>query len=254
MNFYKIEGKDEIISLNNRRNSMENYKLNLTDINSNYFHFTKKSNIESITKNGLLPKISFHAQSLEDTKKVFFVEGLDNLLILFDCWINVCSKYPLIPGMFNLGTIIMKYKWFPKSIINVYFKWTEINKLHIFVAYKYFDWFLKKYILLNLDIKEGIDFCFDDIDQIKAKGYDHDYLIKGGYSLKYSDLESITMDKWNLHTFSNHGVTTEKIKKCTINNSYNMYDILNYALSHTNLDIKSVCPVLYKYLKSRKYV
>ncbi len=51
---------------------MENYELNLTDISSNYFHFTKSNNIESITKSGLLSKISFHAQSLEDTKKVFF--------------------------------------------------------------------------------------------------------------------------------------------------------------------------------------
>ncbi len=71
---------------------MENYELNLTDISSNYFHFTKSNNIESITKSGLLSKISFHAQSLEDTKKVFFVEGLDDLLILFDCWINgICT-------------------------------------------------------------------------------------------------------------------------------------------------------------------
>ncbi len=90
---------------------MKKYNLSLNDITSNYFHFTKKSNLESISTTGLLPKISFHAQSLEDTKKVFFVQGLDNLLILFDCWINVCEKYPLFPGMFNLGTKVMKYKW-----------------------------------------------------------------------------------------------------------------------------------------------
>lgn len=51
---------------------MENYELNLNDIDSNYFHFTKNNNIESIAKSGLLPKISFHAQSLEDTKKSIF--------------------------------------------------------------------------------------------------------------------------------------------------------------------------------------
>ncbi|MCI8347806.1 MAG: hypothetical protein HFJ12_07725 [Bacilli bacterium] len=60
---------------------METYKSTNKDIQSNYFHFTKGNNINSIEKNGLLPKISFHAQSLEDTKKVFFVEGLDNLLV-----------------------------------------------------------------------------------------------------------------------------------------------------------------------------
>ena len=68
------------------------------------------------------------------------------------------------------------------------------------------------YILLNIDIKENVDFSFDEVDQIKAKGYNRDYLIKAGYSPKYSDLESSKMDKWNLHTFSNHGVSEEKNK------------------------------------------
>lgn len=230
---------------------IQKYELNIKDINSNYFHFTRQSNLKSIADKGLLPKISFHAMSLEDTKKVFFVEGLDNLLILFDCWIHVCSKYPLIPGMFSLGTKIMRYKWFPKSIINLYFKYTENNKLHKFVAYKYFDNFLKKYVLLNLNIKEKIDFSFEDIDQIKAKKYPKEYLIKGGYSLRYSDLETIKMDRWNLHAFTNHGIDKSKIKLCYINNSYKMIDILYFALNNTKLNIKDICPDLWKYLRSR---
>ncbi len=233
---------------------MRKYRISLNDIHSNYFHFTKESNLESIENKGLLPKISYHAQSLEVTKKVFFVEGLDNLLILFDCWINVCEKYPHIPGAFNLGTKLKGKSRFSKLFINGYIKWTEINKLHRFVAYKYFDYFLKRYILLNIDIKEDVDFSFDDVDQIKAKGYDKDYLIKGGYSLKYSDLESIKMDKWNLHTFTEHGVSPDKIKICYVNDSYKMIDILNYALNNTSLDIAVICPILYGYLKNRKLI
>ncbi len=233
---------------------MEQYNLTLKDMHSNYFHFTKKSNLKSIVEKGLVPKISFHAQSLENTKKVFFVEGLDNLLILFDCWINVCKKYPLIPGMFNLGTKIMKYNWFPQKIINGYFKYTEYNKIHKLIAYKYFDRFLKKYVLLNLEIKEKMDFDFNDIDQIKAKGYKKEYLIQGGYSLEYSDLKSIKMDKWNLHTFSNHGVDASKLKICSINNSIKMMDILNFALKNSNLNIKKVCPILWQYLRNRKLI
>ncbi|MCI8778854.1 MAG: hypothetical protein HFI87_06875 [Bacilli bacterium] len=233
---------------------MQNYKLSLKDINANYFHFTRKSNLKSIENKGLLPKISFHAMSLEDTKKVFFVSGLDNLLILFDCWIHVCSKYPLIPGLFSLGTKIMRYKWFPKPIINAYFKYTEYNRLHKFVAYKYFDYFLKNYCLLNLNIEEKLDFDFEDIDQIKAKNYPKDYLIKGGYSPKYTDLESIKMDKWNLHTFTNHGIESKKLKLCYINEFYKMKDILDFALKNTNLNIEDICPVLWQYLKNRKYI
>lgn len=233
---------------------MKIYQLDKKDINSNFFHFTRKTNILSITEKGLLPKIFIHAKSLEDTKKVFFVEGLDNLLILFDCWIHVCSKYPFIPGMFNLGTKLRGNNKFSKLIINLYFKWIEINFLHKFVAYKYFDWFLKRYILLNMNIKENIDFNFNDIDQIKAKNYDKDFLIKCGYSPKYSDLNSNKMDKWNLHTFSNHGIESSKIKLCCMNNSSKMLDILFFTLKNTKLDIKDICPELWKYLKSRKYI
>lgn len=96
---------------------MERYELSKRDIKNNYFHFTRVKNLESIEEKGLLPKISIHAQALEETKKVFFVEGLDNLIILFDCWIHVCTKYPLFPGVFNLGTIVMRYKWFPKVLL-----------------------------------------------------------------------------------------------------------------------------------------
>lgn len=231
---------------------MEIYKITQKDLTNNFYHFTKRKNLESIEKLGLLPKISFHAQSLEDTKKVFFVEGLNNLLILFDCWLNVCEKYPHIPGAFNLATKIRGKNKFSKLLINFYFKWTKINKFHKFVAYKYFDWFLNNYILLNVNIKENIDFSFNDIDQIKAKEYDKNYLINAGYSLKYSDLESTKMDKWNLHTFTNHGVSKDKIKLCSINTSSNMIDILNYALKNTTLDIKEICPKLNDYLKYKE--
>ena len=62
------------------------------------------------------------------------------------------------------------------------------------------------------------------------------------------------MDKWNLHTFSNHGIESSKIKLCYVNNSYKMFDILNFTLKNTNLDIKDICPDLWQYLKSRKYL
>lgn len=147
---------------------MDKYLLNNNDITTNYFHFTKTKNLKSISKNGLIPNI---------------------------------------PGLFNVGSFFMKYKWFPKTFVNFYFKYTEFNKIHKFVAYKYFDMFLKKYVLLNVDIMKNIDFSFNGIDQIKTKNYPKEYLIKAGYSPLYYDLESNKMDEWNLHTFSYHGVS-----------------------------------------------
>lgn len=233
---------------------MERYELSKRDIKNNYFHFTRVKNLESIEEKGLLPKISIHAQALEETKKVFFVEGLDNLIILFDCWIHVCTKYPLFPGLFNLGTIVMRYKWFPKSIINGYFRYTEINKIHKWVAYKYFDHFLKTHIILNLDLKEGEDFSYDDIDQIKNKGYDKDYLVKGGYSLKYSDLDSNRMDKWNLHTYTDHIINNTKIKEVLLNGENDLTKILLFVINNTKMDVSDMCPDLFDYLQNRRLV
>lgn len=81
----------------------EDYKITILDIEHNYFHFTSKNNLHSIKQNGLIPKIGKHAKFLEKTKKVFFVEGLDNLLILFDCWINCFYYIPKIPFVYSLG-------------------------------------------------------------------------------------------------------------------------------------------------------
>ncbi len=68
-------------------------------------------------------------------------------------------------------------------------------------------------------------------------------MIKAGYSLKYSNLESKKMDKWNLHTFKGHSVSTDKIKLCYVDNSCKMLDVLNYAISNKKMDFKDICPV-----------
>lgn len=51
---------------------MENYKITIEDINSNYFHFTPKNNIDSIKSNGLVANIGKNARYIEKTKKIFF--------------------------------------------------------------------------------------------------------------------------------------------------------------------------------------
>lgn len=58
---------------------------------------------------------------MEKTKKVFFVEGLDNLLILFDCCINVFYYMPKVPFIYTLGSHFLRQKWFPQFIADGYF-------------------------------------------------------------------------------------------------------------------------------------
>ena len=230
---------------------MQNYKLTLNDINTSYFHFTKKSNLESVDERGLIPQKGKHANYLEDTKKVFFVKGLDNLLILFDCWINVYKKIPILPDSkltYGLASKAMKSKYFPMCFVDFYFILVKNSKRHKKYAYKIFDKLLDECVLLHLDIKEGVEFSFIDIDEIKSRGYRKRHLIELGYSEKYSDMNSNKMDNWNLHTLNNKGIEPSKIKLCFINNSYSIKDILNYTLKNTKLNLKDICPNLYDYL------
>lgn len=234
---------------------MKKYKLSSDDLKSNYFHFTWSNNLEGIEKNGLIPKKGDHAKHIEETSKVFFVEGLDNLLILFDCWINVYKKRPILPDLkitLGLGSKLMRSKYFPMFLVDFYFFIIKNSKRHKKYAYKVFDKLLDECILLHLDIEKNIDFSFSDIDEIKSRGYQKRHLIELGYSLKYSDMDSNKMDKWNLHTLSNKIISSNKIKLCHINESSSIRDIFNYALKNTKLDLKDICPVLYDYLNNRK--
>ena len=234
---------------------MKIYKLTLNDMKANFFHFTKKSNLESIDKNGLIPKKGQHAKYIEETEKVFFVQGLDNLLILFDCWINVYKKIPFLPNSkitYGLGSKAMRSKYFPMLLVDIYFMLVKNSKHQKKYAYKIFDKLLDECILLNLDIRDGEEFSFSDIDEIKSRGYRKRHLIELGYSEKYSDMNSNKMDKWNLHTSTNRGIEFDKIKLCCINNSYNIKDIFYYALENTNLNLKDICPNLYYYINRKK--
>ncbi len=228
---------------------LKNYHLSKQDLYSNYFHFTNSKNLNSILQKGLIPNIGGSAKYIEKTKKIFFVEGLDNLLILFDCWINTLYYIPVIPFIYKLGAFFLRHKWFPNIIGDSYFKFLKISKLHQKRAFKRLDKILDNGILLNLDLSENIDFKYDDNDEIKSRGYIKRHLEICGYSEKYSDLDSNIMDKWNMHTITNHIVDSKKIKMCYLENgSSNLRDIFNYCLENTEIDIRNICPELYAYL------
>ena len=233
---------------------MNYYYINKKDLNSNYFHFTDRKNLKSIKSKGLVPNIGNNAKNIEKTKKVFFVEGLDNLVILFDCWINALYYIPVIPFIYKLGAFFLRHKWFPNIIGDSYFKILKVSKLHQKRAFKRLDKMLDNGILLKLDLEENIDFIYDDIDEIKSRGYTKKHLEICGYSPKYSDLNSNIMDKWNMHTLTNHIVNNKKIKVCYLeDSSSNLRDIFNYCLENTKIDFKSICPELCAYLKYKGY-
>ena len=227
---------------------MEDYTITIQDIQHNYFHFTPKKNLHSIKQDGLIPRIGKNAKFIEKSEKVFFVEGLDNMLILFDCWINCYYYIPKIRFIYALGTHLLRQKWFPQIIADTYFGVLKKTKIYKKRAYKVFDKVLNESVLLELDLKENIDFQYDDIDEIKSRNYQKKHLELMGYSKKYSSLDDKHMDKWNMHCTSNHTIDSDKIKLCCLDNSYKLKDIFNYAIKQTTLNLEDICPILYDYL------
>lgn len=248
-------------------NSMEKYKIGIDDIKNNYFHFTNKNNFESIKSKGLVPKKGHHAEFIEKSEKVFFVQGLDNMLILFDSWINVYLKIPKLfckktgpqrnretkgtRFIYKWGAKAMSSKYFPMFLVDIYFLAIKNNKNHKMRAYDLFDEILKESILFNLNITPGVEFLESDLDEIKSKGYRRRHLIELGYSKKYSNVYSCEMEKWNMHTLTNHGIDESKLKLCSINGSVKLQDIFVFILENTKLDVENICPVLFGYLEDR---
>lgn len=231
---------------------MEKYVINKKDQNKNFFHMTDEHNLENIEKVGLIPDIGAHAKYIEKSKKVFFVEGLDNFLILFDCWINCYFYIPIIPFIYKLGAFFLRKKWFPMIIADGYFGTLKKSKLQRKRAFKIFDKFLDNSIVLKLELEENVDFKYDDEDEIKSRGYQKRHLELMGYSKAYSTLNDNRMDKWNLHTITGHGINSDKIKMCYLEDGkYKLRDIFNYCLENTNIDIAKICPVLWDYINSR---
>lgn len=232
---------------------MNNYIINKKDIDKNFFHFTNEKNLNSISDRGLIPCIGRNAKYLEKSKKIFFVEGLDNLLILFDCWINIYYYMPIVPIIYTLGAHFLRYKWFPQIIADSYFGILKKTKIHQKRAFQVFDKILDNSILLHLGLEENIDFKYNDKDEIKLRGYKKRHLELMGYSKRYSSLDNDSMDRWNMHTISEHKVKKEKIKLCILESGdYKLRDIFNYCVKNTKIDLENICPILYEYINHKK--
>lgn len=233
--------------------SVDKYIINKKDIEKNFFHFTDEKKLNSISKNGLIPYIGSHSKYIEKSKKVFFVEGLDNLLILFDCWINCWYYMPVIPFIYTLGSHFLRQKWFPQIIADGYFGVLKKSKIHRKRAFKIFNKILDNSILLQLDLEENIDFKYNDFDEIKLRGYKKRHLELMGYSKRYSNLNNPNMDRWNMHTISGKGIESKKIKLCFLKNNTNgLRNIFYYSIAHTKLDLETTCPILYDYIVDQK--
>lgn len=154
------------------------------DLDNAFFHYTSKDNLENISKEGLIPNIGENAISIEKTKKVFFTKGIEGTLILMDSWIRglIMKQSVDVPGQkfdtpfYKFATFIAKCPIRPNFLINGILRHNLKSNKQISKACHTLKNILNNSVYLILDLKENIDFAYDDIDEIKAGNWDKELL------------------------------------------------------------------------------
>ena len=212
--------------------NMDDSYIFLDSLNSNaYFHVTETSNLVSIFNSGLEPRIGPNSTGVGLTAKIFFVKGSDSVLKMWDVWL----KWEMV-NLFGQNQMAKKLYDFPQDknwyneFLSGNYKYDEEKKSLLF-DFMFNYMFDRSYLML--DLKEGIDYSSNDIDENKVKQSKDKGSIKDKISRilygdgKYSNCDSYKTDIWNMHTFVGRSIDKSKIKKLiSTNGSSNVIDIV----------------------------
>lgn len=192
---------------------MNTIDLNDFDGKTAFYHFTNKSNYESIDSNGLIPFIGNNAQGIEITKKVFFSKGNIGFLRLCDVWINwFIYRISLYESVLKYKDISeeermnLKRKFREDFTKGLYYTEDNIN-----YALSWMLDFMKTNIVLKLDIS---DKDYDSFDIDEAKSHETEEFINRMY-LGYVTSKNY-IETFNMHTKSGSGVDKDKISLITV--------------------------------------
>lgn len=222
-----------------------------------FFHYTNICNLKSIDEFGLLPKIGDNATGIEKTEKIFFAIGDKGVFSIMDSWIRwlIAKRLTDLPGekadipFYRFCSFVMHFPLI--STIANFAIWLEFKiKPFKTKSFKIMKDILENSVFLVLDLKEEEDFSYKDIDEVKAQNYNRKTL-KKAYA-KMNKMDSKKMDYWNMHTFSNVTISTNKITLIKNGNSYSCLDILLWLVQNTNIDLKVLAPYFYEFLEYYK--
>lgn len=217
------------------------------DLESSFFHYTNSSNIESIFRNGLEPRIGKNSKGIEKSRKVFFSIGEKNVLILMDAWIKWLILRPKSTFIYRCGIFCMTNSCFPRIVVDTIFKnWIKRDS-KINYAIKKLNNILENSVFLVLNLEEGKDFSYDDIDEVKNQKYSRNQL-KYIYSYD-SNVNNSKQEPWNMHTFFNINIASSKISMLQYNDSVNANKILMFMIERNIAFVENSLPFLSKYYK-----
>ena len=212
------------------------------DLKHAFFHYTNKQNLDTILKIGLEPRIGENALYVEKTPKVFFAEGEKGIITIMDVWLKwLTGKISTGKFRYWLGTAIyMKIPFCIKSIPNNMVKKSLASIENRSKAYAKMKEILDNSIFLVLDLKENIDFDYNDMDEVKNTYYES--FLKLLYPSD-SNLKDNKMEYWNMHTYSNKTIDPKKIALLKNKDNYDANSIIDKNIEY----IKNNYEFLYEY-------
>ncbi|MEG1705762.1 MAG: hypothetical protein RR290_04235 [Clostridia bacterium] len=229
-------------------NDIKIKSINISDINLDnvYLHYTNLDNLDNITKKGLEPRIGMNSKIVEKNKKIFFSMGDKGALTIMDVWLKWLIGKPKWNLIYWIGAYLLKIKFFPKIIHEVIISNNEKSKNKCNWAYRKLKSILDSSMYLVLNLEENLDFSFNDIDEVKKLSNYPINIIKDMYAYD-SDILNDKMEYWNMHTFVNKKIETEKILVLKHNDSLKASEIVKYLIEQNIKYVKKNCKRLYEY-------
>jgi len=195
------------------------------DLGRAFFHYTSRQNIPSILESGLKPRIGDNALHVETTPKVFFAKGEEGILAMMDVWLK-WQTGKIYVGKFKYWFATSFYLRLPfciKSIPNHMTKKALSTKERRLVAYAKMKKIWDDSVFLILDLEEGVDFSYNDIDEVKASYYES--FLKLLYP-KDSNFEDQRMEYWNMHAYPYKTIDPKNIKLLKTRENYDVNNVL----------------------------
>lgn len=223
-------------------------KLHHEDMENVFLHYTSSDNLESITENGLLPKIGENSKGIERTEKIFFAVGADGFLMIMDVWLKWLAAQTNVPKWFyRFGCWWLKNKFTPKIPSTIFIKSFQSMPITKKRSRKVLKKILDNSVILVLDLKEGEDFSYEDIDEAKDV-----FRVDSAIKFMYPNKERFSDNKleyWNMHTFSGRSIPASKISILEMAGSTRANDILKYLIEQDQDGCKEKYPLLFEYYK-----
>lgn len=220
-----------------------------------FLHFTRKNNQESIEKIGLNPNVKKEnaVGNDKEVSVVYFSESLDGMFEILNTWVRT-EYYMNVQLKRRMG-------------IDVKFGHEEVDSDILKEVYEKMYADLKDRIYYSVELKEGIDYEEDGIDDkkvdLKTRLENNDipeYIVedvKWQYGDgEYGNFDDIKQEKWNRNTIRGKVIDPEKLTQIiSENGSLNALDIMlekyeNY--DKTKLENLKELEELVEYCKERK--